>query len=293
MASFANYDSNKDRASFVAGSGIKIDNTTNRISNDGVLDITSAGNGVLRVNIGGTNKNLTVYTLPKGTSLGDIIVGKLNANGNVIANGDLAVKYDSDTDASAGVISKTTPQIMAFIPKPDNEPGNSFEFGAITEAGIWSLCPTQATDDLRGSSPLYLGTATNRWKGAWIDTVITQNPINTTSDRNMKRSIKGLDDRYLQFFLDLMPVSFIYKEAINNVTHVGFIAQDVEEALNSNGLTADEMGIITKIENSGEAIYSLGYQEFISIITYVVQKLYSRVSSIEDRLSRLEENDGN
>lgn len=59
----------------------------------------------------------------------------------------------------------------------------------------------------------------------------------STSDKNYKDDIKSLTDKHLQFFMKLQPVSFLFKDGTSGRTHVGFIAQDVEQAMSECGLT--------------------------------------------------------
>lgn len=115
----------------------------------------------------------------------------------------------------------------------------------------------------------------------------------------------------------LIPKSFKYKNGTSGRTHFGFIAQDVEDALSSCGLTSLDFAgfckdIKTKpeyddknsyigekevIDENGnpEYIYSLRYTEFISLITHMVQKLYKEktliyeeIESIKLRISLIE-----
>jgi hypothetical protein len=130
----------------------------------------------------------------------------------------------------------------------------------------------------------------------------------STSDRNCKKDIKELDDRYLNLFLQLIPVSFQFINGESGRTHIGFIAHDVENAMIQCGLTAlDFAGFCKDIkvkctlnENGEEVeepvlnkngdpeyIYSLRYEEFISIITFAVQNLWKKVGDIELKLTQL------
>ena len=128
----------------------------------------------------------------------------------------------------------------------------------------------------------------------------------STSDKNYKDDIKPLTDKHLQFFMKLQPVSFLLKDGTSGRTHVGFIAQDVEQAMAECGLTdldfagfCKDQKIASKLvdgeeinepildENGNpEYIYSLRYEEFIAIITHAVQKLWQKVTNIEQNLMK-------
>lgn len=146
-----------------------------------------------------------------------------------------------------------------------------------------------------------LGSGSYRWKQLFATTATI-----STSDRNLKKDIHQLTDTHLDFFLKLQPVSFLFKDGESGRTHIGFIAQDVEQAMSECGLTdldfagfckdqkvevffeEDENG--DKIEKerpildengNPEYIYSLRYEEFIALNTYVIQKLWKRVDAVE------------
>ena len=150
-----------------------------------------------------------------------------------------------------------------------------------------------------------LGSGSYRWKQLFATTATI-----STSDRNYKKDIKELDERYLNLFLQLVPVSFQFIDGDSGRTHIGFIAQDVESAMAQCGLTAlDFAGFCKDVkikcilnENGEEVeepifdengnpeyIYSLRYEEFISIITYAVQKLWKKVTYIELHLAKMSE----
>lgn len=141
-----------------------------------------------------------------------------------------------------------------------------------------------------------LGSANYRFSQLYV----TSSSI-STSDKNYKDDIKSLTDKHLQFFMKLQPVSFLFKNGTSGRTHIGFIAQDVEQAMSECGLTdldfagfCKDQKIDSKLvdgeevnepildENGNpEYIYSLRYEEFIALNTYVIQELWKRVDAVE------------
>lgn len=123
----------------------------------------------------------------------------------------------------------------------------------------------------------------------------------STSDKNYKDDIQSLTDKHLQFFMKLQPVSFLFKDGTSGRTHVGFIAQDVEQAMSECGLTDLDFAGFCKdqkvdsklvdgeevnepiLDDNGnpEYIYSLRYEEFIALNTYAIQKLWNHVETLE------------
>lgn len=164
---------------------------------------------------------------------------------------------------------------------------------------------------------LKLGTSGNRWKQLYAGTASI-----STSDRNFKKEIQGLEEKHLNFFLRLIPVSYQFIDGESGRTHIGFIAQDVEDAMEQCGITAldfagfckdvktQSVPIEKKVEllegeivtytdyeerpvldadGNPEYIYSLRYEEFIALVTYATQKLYKKVDEMEVRMERMED----
>jgi len=163
---------------------------------------------------------------------------------------------------------------------------------------MWTFDP-----DVSGN--LQLGTANHKWGSLYA-----KNGAIQTSDRNLKKNVREINDKYIDFFMRLMPVSFQFNDGVR--THIGFIAQDVEEAMTASGLTdLDFAGFCrdvktvrvkktetvkvsrrrTKtltyyedVEVPNEYIYSLRYDEFIGLNTAMIQRLASRIEALESTL---------
>ena len=125
-----------------------------------------------------------------------------------------------------------------------------------------------------------LGGANYKWKALYATNGAIQ-----TSDRNVKRNIQDMDDRYIQLFDLVRPVTYMLING--DRVHTGFISQEVEEAMAQVGLTAEELGFFCKdiktravIDENGKRheeevldddgnpvyIYSLRYEEYIAIM---------------------------
>ena len=118
----------------------------------------------------------------------------------------------------------------------------------------------------------------------WADIYAASGTINT-SDREKKEAIVyGLYK--LDGLLDkLEPCTFRFRGGASGRSHAGFIAQDVEEALEELGLTtADFAGLVKSPRENGGYDYFLRYNEFIPINTWEIQKLKARVAELEARL---------
>lgn len=115
------------------------------------------------------------------------------------------------------------------------------------------------------------------------------NGTTVSSDRRLKKDFASFDERYEKFFMNLKPVTYrmAYEQKSEEYKRTnGFIAQDVEQALkdaniNSEGLdlisydTADQEFLSEMFNGHPPDIkkqYSLNYNNFISLNTYMIQK---------------------
>ena len=120
------------------------------------------------------------------------------------------------------------------------------------------------------------------FKGLWKGDDIT-----ITSDRNLKNSIEGLNDKYDDFFDRLSPVRFKFNNGASGRFHTGFVAQDVETAIESAGLSTDDVALYVRLTDNDPSLdspavtYGLRYTEFISLNTWQIQKLKARVAKLE------------
>jgi hypothetical protein len=120
------------------------------------------------------------------------------------------------------------------------------------------------------------------------------------SDIRLKNTIEALPENYEVFFDGLKPVSYILNDGQSGRKHIGFIAQDVEQSLNSADIdTKDFAGLCIPKEDG--LYYALRYEEFIALNTHMIQKLKkenaalkeanealeARLAAIEEKLSSL------
>lgn len=150
------------------------------------------------------------------------------------------------------------------------------------------------------SNQMSCGTKNKLWT-----TVYAKTGTINTSDRTKKHDIKDLTEVYEKLFLKLQPKSFIFNDG--DRVHIGAISQDVEDAMQELGMSAEDFAGFCKdiryeytayneedgtpVESSkipckdkdGNIIYdyALRYQEFIFLTIHMVQKLWNRVEILE------------
>ena len=154
----------------------------------------------------------------------------------------------------------------------------------------------------------YLGGASYKWK----DVYSMKSSINT-SDRNQKKNIEPINDKYVELFDKLQPVSYEFNSPTSDRTHLGFISQDVKESMDEVGLTDldfaaycrdvkmetvnetdPETGETKEVEKevldeNGDPVYlySLRYSEFIALNTKMIQLNRQKIAEQEREIQSL------
>ena len=115
------------------------------------------------------------------------------------------------------------------------------------------------------------------------------------SDYYMKENFKTYDENIEQAYMDIIPVSFKYKNVSStdkhDRQHYGFVAQNIEKVFNEHGIDNTQLGMV-KIDESNELnaygqnkTYGLDYTEFVSLNTHMTQKAHRRIDSLEESLN--------
>lgn len=117
--------------------------------------------------------------------------------------------------------------------------------------------------------------------GMWQEVFAYTGEINT-SDANLKYDIEALPDSYVTMLDNITPVRYKMRNGTWGRYHVGFIAQDVEQAMQAAGITdMDFAGWCQDVDEEGENIYLLRYQEFIALLWAKIRQLESRLPAEE------------
>lgn len=165
----------------------------------------------------------------------------------------------------------------------------------VTMSGNDNLIPS--------SNSVWCGTTPNPFAGGY-----SKGGWKTTSDRRKKRNFRDLlmDSRFEKFFKLLRPMEYSLIEDEEQVVHIGFIAQDVEQAMAMSGISTNEFyGLehrffsrmdfasdeewnkYLKNNNGANDSYVLCYQEFIALNTAMIQIQQSKLETVENELDRL------
>lgn len=210
-----------------------------------------------------------------------------------VAIGDHASTADHATTADSATTAESARQcIMASTAHYLQGIGLS-DYVRISDNG--NLIPS--------SSSVYCGTNPNPFAGGY-----SSGGWKTTSDGRKKKDFRKLleDDRFERFFELLQPMEYRLIENDEKM-HMGFVAQDVEQAMTDCDISENEFyglehAVFSEkdfesneewekfLEQNGGAndMYTLCYQEFIALNTAMIQKLQNRCNDFERRLSALE-----
>jgi len=120
-------------------------------------------------------------------------------------------------------------------------------------------------------------------------------PISQTSDARMKNSIAYDLDRYKSFFQALKPCSYKFNDGTSGRYHIGYIAQDIENAINESGIeSTDFAGFVRTKPEEGFHIkladeYQLRYSEFTALNTYMIQSALREIGRLKTEIQTLRE----
>lgn len=125
-----------------------------------------------------------------------------------------------------------------------------------------------------------LGQTSNRWASVYATNGTIQ-----TSDRNYKHDIETIPDKYITMFDNLVPRRFKMNEGSSGRYHIGYIAQEVEEAMSKAGIDSLEFGgFVRGDDGEGKEICMLRYDEFDAIRDAKIKQLEARLAAIEERI---------
>lgn len=169
----------------------------------------------------------------------------------------------------------------------------------LTSAFGWSGNDSYSTKTiLRGQSVFLRGTTVK---------LQDANGTTVTSDERLKKDFTELD-KWSAFYYSLEPIAFKMKNGNSGRYHIGFKAQQVEQALLDAGLTTQDFAGFIKskyiVDNDdpegskvyeevgikpGDDEYGLIYTEFVALNTCEIQKLRKKNDELEKRVESLEE----
>jgi hypothetical protein len=232
---------------------------------------------------------MTVYKELSGTAAG----GYLGYDSGFNSSSGIGVR--DSTERSQMVCSNNAARISYGNPDEDtnfaqvivNSNGRAYiEASAYISFGIGDSYFLQLTDHTNYGSfrphndapyTMNLGNTNFRWGALYATNGTIQ-----TSDRNYKNNIESLPEKYITLFDNLKPMRFKMNEGTSDRYHVGYIAQEVEEAMIAAGIDGKEFGGFVKDKDEdGNDVLMLRYGEFDAIYAAKIKQLETRLIALE------------
>lgn len=134
-----------------------------------------------------------------------------------------------------------------------------------------------------------LGHSATPWDTVYASTTTIQ-----TSDRNLKKDIENLPEKYIIMYDLLRPVRFKLLKGTSDRYHIGYIAQEVEEAMIEAGIDSKEFGgFVRDKDEDGNDICMLRYGEFDGIrdlkIKLLEEMFIMELAQLKSELAALKE----
>jgi len=131
-----------------------------------------------------------------------------------------------------------------------------------------------------------LGSTTIRWDSVWAERLYSASGTVTDSDKKKKKTIQPIGRKYSALFDKLRPVTFKYKNGSSGRKHIGLIAGEVKEAIESSGLsTQDCAAYCSWQDGKGKESSGIRYDELVSLLIYEIQQLKKRVNDLEGKMN--------
>lgn len=130
----------------------------------------------------------------------------------------------------------------------------------------------------KSGAGVYMAGANGQLGGTWS---YMNGSSGSLSDARMKYDVIPMNDKYSILFDRLKPCLYKYKQGTSGRSHIGFIAQEVESAIDEAGLTGKDAALVTDvtgIEGMPDDVKMLRYEEIIGMLVREVQILKSKVS---------------
>lgn len=133
-----------------------------------------------------------------------------------------------------------------------------------------------------------LGTTNRTFRNVYARHYYTETSEVSSSDKNLKTDIDYEFDKYSKIFDNLKPVSYKFIQSDSNRTHTGLIAQDLKQAIISNGMDTKNFAAYCEwLSDDGSLTCGIRYTELIPLNIYEIQKLKRRLDELENRLNKL------
>lgn len=132
---------------------------------------------------------------------------------------------------------------------------------------------------------LYIGQDNENLSLVGTNIYANGSPVSVSSDARKKQEIKNLDSKYLQLMKEINSVSFKYNTGTSTSgrVHTGFIAQDVQAAMQKCGISSNQFAAFVDLNKDGSE-YALRYEEFISPMLLYIKSLEKQIELLKQKV---------
>ena len=114
-------------------------------------------------------------------------------------------------------------------------------------------------------------------------TIKAYNSISNASDRRLKDNIVDIDDKYVGLLNIVNAKQYNFKSS-EDKTDLGFIAQEVENAMKQIGIADDKMPIISKpTDNDVDKYYGLDYSQMTALLWKICQVQQKEIDELKNK----------
>ena len=225
------------------------------------------------------------------------VVNDPNSNCLIADVGNISLHSDGNMTLSAnGHICVNSPIRLTnnrYI-LTDQSAGDSY-LSLFGESNNWNIWIGHYNTDYGSQRTIYL----NAGKAVSVGTFYTPDGSVSKSDKRIKDDITDISSSAVDFILGLKPSKYKLKHGTSGRYHFGFIAQDVNEIMQT---TVGDIGLITKSQigttddedyvpvdfnNEDTYQYGLRYEEFIAPMVATIQSLNERIEKLENEIKKL------
>lgn len=293
-------------------------------TSDGNLSLSKLKSTSYKDNIGGfqlygedssdkfwNNSFFTTNTIKTGTNTYSHYVTFLRAVGstsNSLVNAFIGCKqYDSTDDTwPSNNIWSNNAQYIFYIRFDGRVKFETFHTYKWTGNGTtnYAIRPNEPSSR---TCNYYLGTYEYPWTGLHVESIngetVSRGTLKSTDSDIRLKSIQSNDilEKALKVYNCLTPIAYKYKnlQKTDNYkrTHIGFIAQDVEQQIFNQGLTNEDFAIVKIYQAEEKEIipgcedgkkYQLDYNELHGLHVLKNQEQDKRILELEQKVQQLE-----
>lgn len=227
-----------------------------------------------------TYKTLTISDGTKHMSMngsGDIILTNTTWDGT-----NTSLKSAIDAKANAA-----SPTITGNMTMSNGSINMSHNASIIGLSGIELYCPSTSGNH-GGYIDFHWNQNTADYTARLIEigskgTIKAYNSISNASDRRLKDNIVDIDDKYVGLLNIVNAKQYNFKSS-EDKTDLGFIAQEVEDAMKQIGIVDDKMPIISKpTDNDVDKYYGLDYSQMTALLWKICQVQQKEIDELKNK----------